>query len=47
MKISFSSLLRVSAPPREPNPMIGCALTPGNLFTRRRGGAEKNAEEES
>jgi hypothetical protein len=36
----FDRLLRVSAPPREPNSMLGCARTLGNLFTRRRGDAE-------
>jgi hypothetical protein len=36
----LAALLRVSAPPREHNSMLGCARTQGNLSTRRRGDAE-------
>jgi hypothetical protein len=36
----LAALLRVSAPPRESNSMLGCARTLGHLFTRGRGDAE-------
>jgi hypothetical protein len=43
--LAMTSSLRVSAPPRESYSMLGCARTPGNLFTRRRGDAEGEVSE--
>jgi hypothetical protein len=44
MKIP-SLLLRVSAPPRASFLTLGNMWTMSHLFARRRGGAEKSAEE--